>query len=74
MVAVNIEKLEELRHHRGLSKTALCRIVGIHPSTYTLILKRKRKNPATVKAIALALGLAPEKAWKKDRKAPDGNL
>ncbi len=68
MVAVNIEKLEEFRKRRGLSKTALARLVGIHPSTYTLLIKGKRENPETVKAIALALGLAPEKAWKKGRK------
>jgi len=67
VVAVNVEKLEELRQRQGLTKSGLAKIVGIHPSTYTLILKGKRKNPVTVKAIALALGLDPAKAWKKGK-------
>ena len=69
MVTVNIAKLEEYRKRAGLSKSGLCKVVGIHPSTYTLILARKRENPETIKRIALAVGLKPEKAWKHGRKS-----
>jgi len=69
MVAVNIPKLEEFRKRAGLTKSGLCAIVGIHPSTYTLIIKGKRANPPTIKRLALAVGLDPEKAWKKERKS-----
>jgi len=69
VIAVNTEKLEECRQRKGLTKTALCAVVGIHPSTYTLILQGKRKSPPTIKALAEAVGLDPDKAWKKARKS-----
>lgn len=65
MVAVNISKLEECRKRSGLTKKALSKMVGIHPSTYRLIIKGEIANPPTIMRLALAVGLDPKKAWKK---------
>jgi len=67
VVSVNIDKLEEFRKLSGLTKSALSKMVGIHPSTYRLILKGEIASPPTIKRLALAVGLDPKKAWKKGR-------
>ncbi len=69
MLIPNITKIEAARERQGLSKSALAKMVGIHPSTYTLILKGKIAFAPTIKRIALAVGMKPELAWKKARKS-----
>lgn len=69
MLIPNITKIEAARERQGLSKGALAKMVGIHPSTYTLILKGKIAFAPTIKRIALAVGMKPEHAWKKARKS-----
>ena len=69
MLVPNIPKIEDARERQGLSKSGLAKMVGIHPSTYTLILKGKICFAPTIKRIALAVGLEPEKAWKTSRKS-----
>lgn len=69
MLIVNLEKLEAARKRKGLTKIALCKLVGIHPSTYTLILRRTNASPPTITRLAKAVGLEPDKAWKQSRKS-----
>ena len=69
MLIANIPKIEAARERQGLSKSGLAKMVGIHPSTYTLILKGKHSYAPTIKRIALAVGLKPEQAWKTARKS-----
>jgi DNA-binding XRE family transcriptional regulator len=67
MLIPNIRKIEAARERQGLSKSGLAKMVGIHPSTYTLILKGKHSYAPTIKRIALAVGMKPHLAWKTSR-------
>jgi transcriptional regulator with XRE-family HTH domain len=69
VVAVNIPKLEEARKRKGLTKKALAELAGITPAAYTFIIQGKHANPPTIKLLFEAVGLDPEKAWKKERKS-----
>ena len=59
-MTINTQTLEKARILKGLTKQGLAEGVGIHPSTYTLILKGKIQNPPTIKKIADFLGLEME--------------
>ncbi len=53
----DISRIEKARILQGLTKGGLAKKAGIHPTTYTLILKGSNHHPPTIKKIADALGL-----------------
>lgn len=65
----NIEKIEAARVKAGLSKSGLAKMVSISPAQYTFIIQGKHCYAPTIKRIALAVGLDPEKVWKKEKKS-----
>ncbi len=69
MEVPNIKKIEDARKRKGYSKKALSKIVGIHPTYYTLIIQGKHRYAPTIARIAIAVGLKPESVWKKARKS-----
>ena len=61
------QKIEKARQIKGLTKQGLAELVGIHPSTYTLILKGEIQNPPTIKKIADVLGVSMEDIFIDDK-------
>jgi len=62
----DIEKIEKARIINGLNKGDLAKKVGIHPYSYTRILKGEIQNPPTIKRICDVLGLSMEEIYIDD--------
>ena len=63
----DIQKIEKARIIKGLTKRNLAAEVGIHPNSYTRILKGEIRNPPTILAICEVLGLAMEDIFIDDK-------
>lgn len=60
------DKIERARIIKGLTKGDLARKIGIHPNSYTRIIKGQTENPKTVKAICDELDLRMEDVYIGD--------
>ena len=60
---LTLTKYEKARILQGLTKGGLAEQAGIHPTTYTLILKGSNHHPPTIKKVADALGLKMEEIY-----------
>lgn len=69
MLTLDTERLESARIKKGLSKSKLAQLVGIHPSSYLRILKGETQNAPTLKRIADALGLSMEEIFIEEEQA-----
>jgi len=67
----DIQKIEKARIIKGLTKRDLAAEVGIHPNSYSRILKGEIQNPPTIKAICGALGLSMEEIFIDDKQTSE---
>ena len=68
-MTVDIRKIEKARILKGLTKGGLAEKAGIHPTTYTLILKGSSHHPPTIKKVADALDLDMKEIYIDEEEA-----